>query len=79
MMDVMAGWREEEREQHTELGLEYRMLYERYKAEQEGTALLPLLYYFIRAQTGCYLVFELETHKLCTTARIWSGLFRNWG
>lgn len=43
MMDVMAGWREEERQQHTELGLEYRMLYERFKATQEGTARFPYL------------------------------------
>ena len=41
MLDVMAGWREEEREYHTELGLEYRMLYERYKDKQEGTTLMP--------------------------------------
>ena len=36
MLDVMAGWAAESRAARTELGLEYRMHYERWKEHQDG-------------------------------------------
>ena len=44
MMDVMSAWRSDERKEHTALGLQYRQLYERFKAKQEGVPFLMRWY-----------------------------------
>ena len=36
MLDIMAGWSAEARAARTELGLEYRVYYERWKERQDG-------------------------------------------
>jgi len=36
MLDAMAGWADEARAARTELGLEYRIHYERWKERQDG-------------------------------------------